>query len=91
MDYAPAGPVNGNRWTILAQGQASARYSVRNGLLLTSHVVAHGTLTVYENGILYKTYKLGVNTAPDRYTCAGTTLRAAATNGTDSIQLTRHA
>jgi hypothetical protein len=79
--------VNGNKWTQLIKGTASAHYVIQNGLVLISDITEHGSSTLLENGSYNNGGPLTLVTAPYRYSCAGNTLREFPNNG--SVEYTR--
>jgi hypothetical protein len=92
LEFGPAATetvqVNGNTWTEVYHGRATARYETVNGELLVSDVSAQGTQTLLENGSYSNGGPLTLNTQPDRYTCSGNTLQLFVPDGGSEV-LTR--
>jgi hypothetical protein len=80
--------VNGNLWSEVVTGSATANYTIQDGMLLISDVIAHGTQALYENGSYNNGGPLTLNTEPDRYTCSGNSLQFFEPSG-GSVVLTR--
>ena len=76
---------NGNTWTEVYNGRATAHYETVDGELLVSDVSAHGTQTLLENGSYNNGGPLTLNTQPDRYTCSGNTLTLFVPDGGSEV------
>jgi hypothetical protein len=77
--------VNGNSWTDVFKGSASVHLETADGFILQSDVTPSkgAEWTLKENGAYSNSGPLSAEPGPERYTCAGNSLREFADNGSD--------
>jgi hypothetical protein len=95
IDYAAGNgmtaQIDGGTYTVVFSGSSTARYSTRNGTLLTRDISVHGNYTVFHDGSPVSSGPIvqpSQNTGSGPYTCSADTLRTSAPNGLAEV-LTR--